>query len=101
MPNNTTDDLSDFDNDRACVRSFIDYDRDGLDNTNNSADDYVVIQKTGLNFGDLLRDAARVDPLTGDDTTGEQEYLNSFEYEYFIVRIGEAPYEGFGMSIKK
>ena len=23
------------------------------------------------------------------------------EYEYFIVRIGEAPYEGFGMSIKK
>ena len=101
MPQNTTDDLSDFDNDRACVRSFIDYDRDGLDNTNNSADDYVVVQKTGLNFGDLLRDVALVDPLTGDDTSGEQEYLNSFEYEYFIVRIGEAPYEGFGMSIKK
>ena len=101
MPNNTTDDLSDFDNDRACVRSFIDYDRDGLDNAKGTVDDYVVVQKTGLNFGDLLRDAARVDPLTGDDTTGEQEYLNSFEYEYFIVRIGEAPYEGFGMSIKK
>ena len=63
MPNNTTDDLSDFDNDRACVRSFIDYDRDGLDNTNNSADDYVVIQKTGLNSNKALRSLKIIDAL--------------------------------------
>ena len=49
----------------------------------------------------MLLDVTHTDPLTGNDTSGEQEYLNSFEYEYFIVRIGEAPYEGFGMSIKK
>mgnify|MGYP001311416754 CR=1 FL=1 len=34
MSQNKSDDLSDFNNNRACVRSFIDYDRDGLDNTN-------------------------------------------------------------------
>ena len=101
MAQNTTDDLSNFDNDRACVRSFIGYDRDGLDNLKNTADDQIVIHNTELSFGELIASIMTVDPLTGNDISSEQDYLNSFEYEYFIVRIGEAPYEGFGMSIKK
>ncbi len=100
MAQNTTDDLSNFDNDRACVRSFMGYDRDGLGNVKNSADDQIVIHNAELNFGALLANIA-VDPLTGNDISSEQDYVSSFEYEYFIVRIGEAPYEGFGMSIKK
>ena len=100
MAQNTTDDLSNFDNDRACVRSFIGYDRDGSDNLKNTDDDQIVIHNAELNFGALLANIA-VDPLMGNDISSEQDYLNSFEYEYFIVRIGEAPYEGFGMSIKK
>ena len=101
MAQNTTDDLSNFDNDRACVRSFMGYDRDGFDNVKNSPDDQIVIHNAELSFGELIASIMTVDPLTGNDISSEQDYLNSFEYEYFIVRIGEAPYEGFGMSIKK
>ena len=31
----------------------------------------------------------------------EKAYLDKFEYEYFITKLGPAPFRGFGMSIKK
>ena len=31
----------------------------------------------------------------------EKAYLDEFEYEYFITKLGPAPFRGFGMSIKK
>ncbi len=31
----------------------------------------------------------------------EAEYLQRYFYEFFVVRIGSAPFRGFGTSIKK
>ena len=31
----------------------------------------------------------------------EKEYLDRFQYEYFVTKLGPAPFRGFGMSIKK
>ena len=67
-----------------------------------------------FNFGDLLGDIfsstnrsifPAIEYLDKEDTyepiNKEKEYLDRFQYEYFVTKLGPAPFRGFGMSIKK
>ena len=58
-----------------------------------------------FNFGTLLTDVFETggEAIFQDykDVGREQEYLERFEYEYFVTKLGPAPFRGFGMSIKK
>ena len=36
-----------------------------------------------------------------DQRTKEETYLKRFDYEYFVEKLGPAPFRGFGSSIKK
>ena len=38
---------------------------------------------------------------TKTDIEKEEAYLKRYEYEYFMVNVGTAPYKGTGSSIKK
>ena len=83
----------------------------------------VAYQSSSKNFGELVSPifnklttdmgAAVDDPDTPDvdesymsegeksDIEKEEKYLKRYEYEYFLINIGTAPYKGFGSSIKK
>jgi len=67
-----------------------------------------------FNFGDLLADIFSptnriIFPAieykdkeeTYEPINKEKEYLDRFQYEYFVTKLGPAPFKGFGMSIKK
>ena len=66
-----------------------------------------------FNFGTLLadvftqkhdsifRDIEYEDKDKDDLVNKEKAYLDKFEYEYFITKLGPAPFRGFGTSIKK
>ena len=67
-----------------------------------------------FNFGTLLADIfntnnrsifPEIEYLDKEDTyepiNKEKEYLDRFQYEYFVTKLGPAPFRGFGMSIKK
>ena len=50
------------------------------------------------NYGELLMKSFG---STSNDEKKEAEYLRRYFYEFFVVRIGSAPFRGFGTSIKK
>ena len=67
-----------------------------------------------FNFGDLLANIFSttnrsifpdIEYKDKEDTyepiNKEKEYLDRFQYEYFVTKLGPAPFRGFGMSIKK
>ena len=67
-----------------------------------------------FNFGTLLADIfntnnrsifPEIEYLDKEETyepiIKEKEYLDRFQYEYFVTKLGPAPFRGFGMSIKK
>ena len=67
----------------------------------------VFTQKHKSFFGDIeakvfIRDEKEeVAVSSGEFIDKEKAYLDEFEYEYFITKLGPAPFRGFGTSIKK
>ena len=57
----------------------------------------IFTQKHDSIFRDIEYEDKDKDALVNK----EKAYLDKFEYEYFITKLGPAPFRGFGMSIKK
>ena len=51
------------------------------------------------NFGDIIRDSFNNNASKTEKD--EAERLKGYYYEYFISRIGSAPFKGSGQSVKK
>ena len=77
-----------FDTKKSCFASFKDLDRTSI----------KVVAAESWNFGDLIRDSFN---SASTDERHEAERLKGYYYEYFITRIGAAPFRGYGSSIKK
>ena len=110
----------DGENETDCYNSFPEFPPDfkvaihsiNIDLGTNS---YTAIADTIFNFGTLLDKVFEVGrddnifedyieyPTVDRDKLIDNEklYLDSFEYEYFITKLGPAPFRGFGTSIKK
>jgi Tfp pilus assembly protein PilX len=71
-----------------CYNSFKDIDRTAL----------KVVTAESWNFGKIIRDSFNTN--TSVDEKNEAEKLKSYYYEFFITRIGAAPFRGYGSSIK-
>ena len=76
--------------DKSCYKSFTDIDR----NT------FKVITGESWNFGKLLYDS-NINKSSDAKITKEKEYLDKYYFEYFITRVGAAPFRGTGGSVKK
>ena len=77
-----------FNTNLSCYNSFRDIDKTNL----------KVVAGESWNFGDVIRDSFQ--GATTDEKQ-EAETLKGYYYEYFITRIGAAPFRGYGSSIKK
>ena len=77
-----------FDTKKSCFASFKDLDRTSI----------KVVAAESWNFGDLIRDSFN---SASTVERQEAERLKGYYYEYFITRIGAAPFRGYGSSIKK
>ena len=77
-----------FDTKKSCFASFKDLDRTSI----------KVVAAESWNFGDLIRDSFN---SASTEERQEAERLKGYYYEYFITRIGAAPFRGYGSSIKK
>ena len=70
-------------------------------------DQYDASAARIFNFGTLLtnvfasKDESVFQDMENEDIVREKTYLERFEYEYFVTKLGPAPFRGFGMSIKK
>mgnify|MGYP001205548300 FL=1 len=78
--------ISGFSTGNTCFNSFKDIDRS----------DFKVVVAESWNFGDLLKDS-----LGSELNSKEESKLRSYYYEFFLTRIGAAPFRGSGTSIKK
>ena len=85
LPGNTTEPTN-----TNCYNSFPDLDKDTDDD---GKPDLKIVTQQEKNFGELLEDILF--------NEGESTYLYKFNYEYFVYRVGSAPYSGYGSSIKK
>jgi hypothetical protein len=74
--------------DRSCYNSFTGFDRTT----------FKVVAAESWNFGKLLYDS---EINRGISNKKEKEYLDKYYFEYFITRVGAAPFRGTGTSIKK
>ena len=75
-----------FSTGNTCFNSFKDIDRS----------DFKVVVAESWNFGDLVKGC------TGSELNSKEESkLRSYYYEFFLTRIGAAPFRGSGTSIKK
>ena len=77
-----------FDTKKSCFASFKDLDRTSI----------KVVAAESWNFGDLIRDSFN---SASTEERQEAERLKGYYYEYFVTRIGAAPFRGYGSSIKK
>jgi len=77
-----------FNTKQSCFASFKDLDRTSI----------KVVAAESWNFGDVIRDSFNA---ASTDEKREAEKLKGYYYEYFITRIGAAPFRGYGSSIKK
>ena len=77
---------------KNCYNSFEDLDRKKLESSG-------VVRAESSNFGKLLKDAFTPDGST--DERDEADKLKNYFYEFFIYRIGKAPFRGYGSSVKK
>ncbi len=77
-----------FNTGMSCYNSFKDIDKGTL----------KVVTAESWNFGDVIRDSFQ---RASVEEQHEAEYLKGYYYEYFITRIGAAPFRGYGSSIKK
>ena len=69
---------------------------------------FRVTHHRAENFGELIQPIFGKLELGGTDPESveekikkEEKYLKRYEYEYFMVNVGTAPYKGTGSSIKK
>ena len=91
---NITDKSDKFykDTGKNCYNSFKDLDRGKLETSG-------VVRAESSSFGKLLTKAFATG---GDqDEQDEAEKLKNYYYEFFIYRIGKAPFRGYGSSVKK
>ena len=86
--NYNTGDSFYFDTSTNCYQSFSEIDKTTL----------KVVTSESWNFGKILRDSFN---SASSQEKSEAERLQSYYYEYFISRIGAAPYRGTGSSIRK
>ena len=75
-----------------CFNSFPALDRKKLENDG-------IVDAESWNFGILIRTSFI--KTADDQERKEAEGLKKYFYEYFIERIGDAAYRGYGSSIKK
>ena len=78
-----------YDTSKTCYNSFKDIDQTAL----------KVIAAESWNFGKIIRDSFNTNATVAEK--GEAEKLQKYFYEYFVTRIGAAPFRGYGGSIKK
>jgi type II secretory pathway pseudopilin PulG len=96
LPENSTDiwdgkktkelknyDISKYDTENWCYNSFPDLHRVS----------FKIVVAESFNYGILLKDSST--PVS------ETDVLENYFYEYFITRIGSAPFRGYGGSVKK
>ena len=76
--------------DKSCYNSFT-----GIDRTT-----FKIVAAESWNFGKLLYDS-NINNSSQAKIKKEKEYLDKFYFEYFITRVGAAPFRGTGVSIKK
>ena len=74
-----------------CYKSFSDLDREKLKGG--------IVGAESWNFGVLI--STSFIKIADDQERKEAEGLKKYFYEYFIERIGDAAYRGYGSSIKK
>ena len=86
--NYSTSDSFYFNTDKNCYNSFRDLDKSDL----------KVVAGESWNFGDLIRDSFQ---RASAQEKQEAEVLKGYYYDFFITRIGAAPFRGYGSSIKK
>ena len=77
-----------FNTSNYCFNSFPD-----------KPDNLKVVVGESWNFGDVIRDSFNNNASQAEKD--EAERLKGYYYEYFITRIGSAPFKGSGSSIKK
>ena len=75
-----------------CFKSFPTLDRDKLSKDG-------IVGAESWNFGVLI--STSFIKIADDQERKEAEGLKKYFYEYFIERIGDAAYRGYGSSIKK
>ena len=78
--------ISDYNTQDWCYNSFPDLHRAS----------FKIVVAESFNYGILLDDS-----VTSADEKAEAKYLKDYFYEYFITRIGSAPFRGYGGSVKK
>ena len=91
---------------KALIRNNYDTNSSFFYNTNdvcyNSFTDLLkpikIAHAESNNYGELLMKSFG---SASSDEKKEAEYLRRYFYEFFVVRIGSAPFRGFGTSIKK
>tara|TARA_B100000965_G_scaffold403312_1_gene431122 strand:+ start:69 stop:755 length:687 start_codon:yes stop_codon:yes gene_type:complete len=87
--NYTTNSSFYYDTSNYCYNSFKDIDKSA----------FKIVVSESWNFGQIIRDS-----FNSNASVAEQEEANKLKkyfYEFFLVRIGAAPFRGFGTSIKK
>ena len=72
-----------------CYNSFKDIDKTDL----------KIVVAESWNFGQIIRDSFNSNASVTEK--GEADKLKNYYYEFFLTRIGAAPFRGFGSSIKK
>ena len=76
--------------DKSCYKSFT-----GIDRTT-----FKIVAAESWNFGKLLYDS-EINKSSNNIIKKEKEYLDKYYFEYFITRVGAAPFRGAGVSVKK
>ena len=87
--NYTTNSSFYYDTSNYCYNSFKDIDKSAL----------KIVVSESWNFGQIIRDSFNSNASVGEQ--GEADKLKKYFYEFFLVRIGAAPFRGSGVSVKK
>jgi len=87
--NYSTSDSFYYNTSTQCFNSFPDIDRKTL----------KVIVSESWNFGKMIRDSFNT--KASEQEKKEAEKLRGYYYEYFLTRVGAAPFRGYGSSVKK
>tara|TARA_B100000161_G_scaffold152416_1_gene108583 strand:+ start:1557 stop:2243 length:687 start_codon:yes stop_codon:yes gene_type:complete len=87
---------------RACFNSYVDIDRStfkavsGPDPDNPTSTTNVDVHES-KSYYDFLTSGI----VQSGENNREKKRMQKFKYEYFMTRVGSAPFKGYGTSIKK
>ena len=87
--NYTTNSSFYYDTSNYCYNSFKDIDKSA----------FKIVVSESWNFGKIIRDSFNSNASVAEQ--GEADKLKKYFYEFFLVRVGAAPFRGFGTSVKK